>query len=999
LKKIIKKIKKLNNRGSSIVMVIVALAFIGILVGALLTAAGYSYRLKMQDLNSRDNFYYVEQAMNEIYAGVGSQTVSDLQEAYIYTVENMVEYDLTLEGYAVNKTDEELEEMFHDRFMNNILNNPFFSDPSTIGTELSKFISNDSVVLDADRLYMVTTPDPDDPTKIAAVTIKNVTLTRTQEYDKSVANGTYTQTVTADIEIAEPDFAVLFDSVNSDYANIFKYSVVADMGVEVNQPGVPVTIAGDVYAASDYYNKRYNESTYDSSVSDEDKLYEKTYTDQTYTYTHGSVTSRSYTDEDNHTYYSNPDYAIQNGQSFNGLYDNSMYSGFYIDNTSVSILADTIIVPGSLSVMNSGSLSVYGKEGKVASEAEIWVDDFILGGYSTKKAETKTVNGTTETVDTYKGSSAVMRADLYVKDDTEINAAGANFQLRGNYYGFGDSTTKDERTFLPTVALENFQIDVVDADGNTVQVNRGHYNSSAIIVNGEQSTIDLSLTQNIFLAGRSYIELSKNVAIEEGNATIGTGEDTEVLPTVKETYTFMPTTDDLLSDDPNDTVFLRDYKMGESLSLKSNQQAYIPIMLTGVPTPVINTSGVFQGYWEAELAPSVVGIGFFEKYFPEDIFNGSAPAIVQEVSGKKYYYYDFERAYDIYWTKLALGGYDTPYSTLADFESEFENAEEFAAGFIHEYAATLNLSDDEAVDRANPNYPLKEYLVDIGNFEDFDAGEIKLPTAGNIYSSGAITTKEGVAFNVVRADNSSDASILFSSIPYNTTDAAISEAYQYSNSLELEYDYIRWNLGHYSNDADSEKLYIKDLLDEEDLGDSSITPINKFMNFDEIEADTELKPDLADAGDITAEGILDLPSGYSVWVSDEPVVIKARTGDEGMVRGIVITKHDVYFDSSVKSFEGLIVSGGKVYVNSAVTNLSASAEICRTILRECQLSSDSKCKTVLNLFKGYEVDESLGDETPDDDLGTPGDASEARTIDNIDYSDVVSFKNWMKNVE
>ena len=102
-----------------------------------------------------------------------------------------------------------------------------------------------------------------------------------------------------------------------------------------------------------------------------------------------------------------------------------MYSGFYIDNTSVSILADTIIVPGSLSVMNSGSLSVYGKEGKVASEAEIWVDDFILGGYSTKKAETKTVNGTTETVDTYKGSSAVMRADLYVKDDTEINAAGA----------------------------------------------------------------------------------------------------------------------------------------------------------------------------------------------------------------------------------------------------------------------------------------------------------------------------------------------------------------------------------------------------------------------------------------------------------------------------------------------------------------------------------------------------------------------------------------------
>ena len=86
-KKLLKKLK--SNAGSSIVMVVVSVAFIGIIVGALLAAAVQSYRLKLQELNDRDNFYYVEQALNEIYAGVGSQTVEDLQDAYVYTVENI----------------------------------------------------------------------------------------------------------------------------------------------------------------------------------------------------------------------------------------------------------------------------------------------------------------------------------------------------------------------------------------------------------------------------------------------------------------------------------------------------------------------------------------------------------------------------------------------------------------------------------------------------------------------------------------------------------------------------------------------------------------------------------------------------------------------------------------------------------------------------------------------------------------------------------------------
>ena len=83
IKQILKKLK--SNAGSSIVMVVVSVAFIGIIVGALLAAAVQSYRLKLEELNSRDNFYYVEQALNEIYAGVGSQTVFSGRTRHICT--------------------------------------------------------------------------------------------------------------------------------------------------------------------------------------------------------------------------------------------------------------------------------------------------------------------------------------------------------------------------------------------------------------------------------------------------------------------------------------------------------------------------------------------------------------------------------------------------------------------------------------------------------------------------------------------------------------------------------------------------------------------------------------------------------------------------------------------------------------------------------------------------------------------------------------------------
>ena len=59
-------------------------------------------------------------------------------------------------------------------------------------------------------------------------------------------------------------------------------------------------------------------------------------------------------------------------------------------------------------------------------------------------------------------------------------------------------------------------------------------------------------------------------------------------------------------------------------------------------------------------------------------------------------------------------------------------------------------------------------------------------------------------------------------------------------------------------------------------------------------------------------------------------------------------------------------------------------------MRECLLTGDDNSKLILSLFRGYE---------PKEEDASSTDASEAKSIDMIDYTDVVSFANWMKNVE
>lgn len=131
-------------------------------------------------------------------------------------------------------------------------------------------------------------------------------------------------------------------------------------------------------------------------------------------------------------------------------------------------------------------------------------------------------------------SSVNLDGETRVLDDLELAGREAKAVLSGSYYGFGDGTSDNGNT--------------------TGNANR----SSAILVNGADSTLDVSGLRRLMLAGRAFISNT----LYPG-ATLEGGYDPENLETL------------------------------ESVSVRSNQQMYLidPKYLSGVSeNPVIATS-------------------------------------------------------------------------------------------------------------------------------------------------------------------------------------------------------------------------------------------------------------------------------------------------------------------------------------------------------------------------------------------------------------------------
>ena len=1151
MKKFISKIKKrLHNTGSSLILVIVALAFIGILVGALLTAVAFSYRQKLYDYNAKSNFYYLDQAMDEIYAGVGAKTVEALTSAYEKTREEIVWFDMQSESYK-NDTDEEANKKFKDNFMGSFADASgstdywkivHSTDPDTVAYKksivyaMTTMISNESITLDDSKLKLQyiyvdgsNNPMPARDTvdnsipveRLSKVVLKNVRLTRTSKYNRSTANGVFTQTISSDIEITRPDFNVAFDNLNVDMSTLFEYTIVADSGVDFDRiDGNILTISGNIYAASDFYNKDYN--GYGGYKSTLTTSFSRTQGTETIEYPVNKVSRYTYTDLNSNDLFNNGQvisaHSVQSANVYDGQNDRSKYSGFYIDGGRVNILADTMIVPGSISVMNGGNLSVYGKNSIDEGLAEIWADEVVLAGYSLPGL----------TADSGVGASAFFNANMYVKDDSQIESNYSKLTFAGGYYGFSNSQTPDQRSFIPTVAKGKstdhaniYQTELIDSSGNHVGTeNRGHYNSSSILINGENATLDLTETKNLFIAGRSYIELSKN---KTGSSQKTVDANKTKGPTNDVTYTEKTYQYD---------ASLDDYKTGESVSIKSSQLAYYPSKASGtLEKDASYNDTTKKGKGTFTLTSGATGsvlnnCKLFIKYFgPATSTQGIViPLTIQEVkinpgavneSDKTYYYIDFEEvvrrltqstdptvsniiqnnstftnmgfptSYDAtveanisYWADMVKQAFIKDYCDYFNFCVNKNSNEKLDwMGYEIDYddpsmatARNLGLKMDDATFAMTypqtDTYILDEFderdkinkvaaeLQNVTNYQDFKVSNVELPTKSTdkVSTSGTITNTEKWLDEVVTSGNNKY--YVATSVQKNNYDQINStlngenegtantndtgngslnrnqreaKTSAFAADYSKHYNYVKYALKDVYTSSE-EATFLDTMITAN--GEGAITPINYYMNYDMFADIMANYP--ADLSAHTPGGInpdnLDLGQ-YKIYASENDITIDGgnpTTNPPQEITGIIVTKGDVYF-KNVSQFNGLIICGGKVYIttdNTALASIS-STKLCRNMIREVinQATKYRKPADIptdpadpdyvdqhdpifiqnqkdaltairfLRLFKAYK---GIADQAENGEYHKSGAKLD---ITNIDYSDVLRYNNWMRNVD
>lgn len=407
--------KRNDNRGSSILMVILVAAGIGVMAAIALWVSLRNVQMKTTDAEIKESFYSAEGVLEQVKAGVKEKAEAAYKEAVTKDLENFAKYgnsSQTPVGVVSSsaaseraRRAEDFKKNFKDTFKRSI-------DRGTEGEYNIESISN---LVDQSLLNSPTYP-------YAVVSAMNGGFSRDEgivkdEDDKLVLKGIKVRYVSEDEQVSEivTDITVAVPkpdvvSGTSDL-DLFEYAIIGDKGVEVIAGNVD--IKGSVYAGFD-----------------------------------GSLNKQAF---------------VAKSSTNVGLYDK------------------TLIANGTVNVANNASL-------KASPNQKIWAGGILLDG-----------------------GRAELTGASYVADDLTLSGERSSAKISGTYKGYGN-------------------------DKNVAG------SSSAIIINGKDSSIDMSGAKEVALAGYSYIAT--------GNERLRFNSTGEARNN-------------------------KDIKMGESIAVKGNQIAYL----------------------------------------------------------------------------------------------------------------------------------------------------------------------------------------------------------------------------------------------------------------------------------------------------------------------------------------------------------------------------------------------------------------------------------------
>lgn len=940
IKKIKRKLRKMNNHGSSFVLVIVSTTFLSILVSALLLGAMLAYKLKFYKINSLNNFYSVEKAMDEIYAGIGATTNEYLYLAYTTTAELVVVYDDTNKEYK-NLDNDEANNLFKKLFMRGVTTDDNYKEIKKFANTLETYISDDSVTLDNTNMQIIfedengkclkqyfkadgkPAADPPelgfDAESIKKVIFKNICVKRSinmQVSEVGTTAGTYEQSITTDIVLAEPEYNVSFDMASASSDSLYNYAILADMGIEVDDvtTGTDVSIKGNIYAASDYYNKDYNAKA-DKKVTEE--------YDKAKTTTWGST-------------------------------NKSAYSGIYVDgeNTSLTMNSDVIVCSGSLAAFNGSDISLAGRSSLLA---ELWADNIIIAGT--------------------KGGNITAAANAYIYDDTELNAEQSSLTFtKGRYFGY--SYAADDIRSVNLLRTAGYL-----ATGYEL---RSHFSDSAVIVNGKGSTLNFKNLDSLYIAGKSYIEFSKIAAatVDPADTNITVDKDADFAFTSLKDYS----TGQSLDVKSNQLIFLTQWEPVANSEKTDADTGITTIKLRFPSTFAADTTmrSLYQDFLDSSdqitaIKQSISGHDYYYLYIEAGDSDNDGISDAEEFAEK---YYDMFNSgygdaitgklynvtnYEEFEVKLVM-----PSSGNVDIDTSLVNAngavtyQKADDSLFYKSSADTTLNVDIALKNAAAS---KTFTMLLGN---------KSGTENNITYEQLKNASAELAINPnLNSSNNRTAYTSEQSISNFLTYMYINmkDHLDVTNKVDetTKLDISAWDIAGYTEQSGGKYAYNYNKNNDSYSYDYSITPLHNYVNYPYI---------------FTHNVSINETVGDSIVIINKGDVTLSASNDKGELQGIVIATGNVTFDKTVKSFRGLIITGAKLKCHYDVA-ISADATYVANLLQSCAESTNDDVSLITKeILLQYQA------------IGNGNNATvTGSSISDISYQDILVFENWKKNVE
>lgn len=394
--------RKRRNSGSSIVIVIIAMAMIGILATTLLWMSYVNYKIKVNDIRNKNSFYSAETVMEQIVAGLQKETSDSVAVAYQEVLSNWKTLENETNRYST------FASVYLDTLVKHLRNSE--KGDGYYNRDILMNYVDTEIWKNVNQTAWKNGTDEADAEKEPVMELVNGNSLILHNVFVSYVDGDRLSIVSTDLCLDAPE--IVFTRSGS-VDDLYDYLLIGNQGISLTKGSGQVTGDGSIYAGIDEATGK------------------------------GGITI-------------NPasSLAINNGRY--------------------------VISKGEIDVIGPGA------------------------GFIVRDAKETGSSVYAKSLDLQSGMIS-LDSKTYIANDLTLSGNGSKATLTKEYYGYGTSTE---------TGLEDRTTD--------------QENSSAIIINGQNSMVNLSGVNTLMLAGRAYIgtnttkkELDQNTEKNEKAVLMG----------------------------------------------------------------------------------------------------------------------------------------------------------------------------------------------------------------------------------------------------------------------------------------------------------------------------------------------------------------------------------------------------------------------------------------------------------------------------------------------